>query len=182
MLDKMNRQNIYEIIDMIPGLILALSFYIIIVLTALILWLPVQIYNKISILARRRDINISKLLASVFSIAFLGGCGYGFYAANFLSSETGGGVVFVNILISMMVLICGAWGWNSITEIKYPNIQKLERRKNIIGLIRALKYDDWSIQESAADALERIGDERANEPLKEYHDAAGYSEQLYYSG
>ncbi len=49
-----------------------------------------------------------------------------------------------------------------------PNVEKLKARKNIKGLIRALRYeDDSDVRESAAVALGEIGDARAVEPLVE---------------
>ena len=47
-----------------------------------------------------------------------------------------------------------------------PDVEKLKARKNIKGLIRALRYeDDSDVRESAAVALGEIGDARAVEPL-----------------
>ena len=58
-----------------------------------------------------------------------------------------------------------------------PNIEKLEAHKNIKGLIKALKYNNNYVQgfapeahyfrSSAAEALGKIGDKRAVEPLIE---------------
>ena len=47
-----------------------------------------------------------------------------------------------------------------------PNVGKLEDNKDVEGLIKALQYKkDNSVRRNAAWALERIGDERAVEPL-----------------
>lgn len=46
-----------------------------------------------------------------------------------------------------------------------PNVIKMEREKDIDGLIDALSYDDNNVRRSAANALGKIGDPRAVEPL-----------------
>ena len=47
-----------------------------------------------------------------------------------------------------------------------PNIEKMEAKHDIKGLVKALGYQkDVDIREAAAFALERIGDVRAVEPL-----------------
>jgi HEAT repeat protein len=47
-----------------------------------------------------------------------------------------------------------------------PNIEKLEAKRNVQGLIKALSYEkDWQVQRNAAAALGQIGDARAVEPL-----------------
>ncbi len=47
-----------------------------------------------------------------------------------------------------------------------PDVEKLKARKNVKGLIKALRYeDDSDMRESAAVALGEIGDARAVEPL-----------------
>lgn len=46
-----------------------------------------------------------------------------------------------------------------------PNIKRMEKKKNIKGLLKALEHDITSIQEEAAKALGRIGDASAVEPL-----------------
>ena len=48
-----------------------------------------------------------------------------------------------------------------------PNIEKLKTRKNIKGLIKALKDKDENVRYYAAKALGWIGDSRAVEPLIE---------------
>ena len=42
-----------------------------------------------------------------------------------------------------------------------PNIEKLKRNKDISGLIRALNYEDYGIQEKALEALRKIEDKKA---------------------
>jgi HEAT repeat protein len=46
-----------------------------------------------------------------------------------------------------------------------PNIEKLEEKQDIEGLIRALDYEDSRVRERAAGILGNIGDSRAVEPL-----------------
>jgi len=46
-----------------------------------------------------------------------------------------------------------------------PNIEKMENKKNVMGLINALKYNESWIRIAAAKALGRIEDARAVEPL-----------------
>lgn len=47
-----------------------------------------------------------------------------------------------------------------------PNVEKLEAKKDIAGLIKALDYEkDTFVQKKAAEALGKIGDARAVEPL-----------------
>ena len=46
-----------------------------------------------------------------------------------------------------------------------PNIEKLAAKKNVKGLIKALKYDDKDIRLSAIEALGKIRDSSAIEPL-----------------
>lgn len=48
-----------------------------------------------------------------------------------------------------------------------PDIDYLEENKDIDGLIKALKNEDFLIRKDAAIALKKIGDERAVEPLIE---------------
>ena len=47
------------------------------------------------------------------------------------------------------------------------NIEKLKERRDVEGLIRALKDSDWGVRWRAAEALGKIGDRRAVEPLIE---------------
>ena len=46
-----------------------------------------------------------------------------------------------------------------------PNIEALKKRKNIEGLIKALRNRDTFVQVDAAKALSEMGDPRAVEPL-----------------
>jgi len=46
-----------------------------------------------------------------------------------------------------------------------PNVEKLEKKKNVKGLIKALRHEDVHVRWSAAEALGEIGDARAVEPL-----------------
>lgn len=47
-----------------------------------------------------------------------------------------------------------------------PNVEKLEARRDVEGLMKALRYDkNWSVREEATSALGDIADARAIEPL-----------------
>jgi len=46
-----------------------------------------------------------------------------------------------------------------------PNVERLQEKKNVKGLIKALRHKDGYVREGAAGALGEIGDERAVEPL-----------------
>jgi len=46
-----------------------------------------------------------------------------------------------------------------------PNVERLREKKNVKGLIKALRHKDWHVREEAAWALGGIGDARAVEPL-----------------
>ena len=48
-----------------------------------------------------------------------------------------------------------------------PNVEKLRRRRDVNGLIKALEYEDWQIRRQAADALGEIGDNGAIKPLSQ---------------
>lgn len=46
-----------------------------------------------------------------------------------------------------------------------PNVEKMMRKRDVEGLIKALKYDDPKVRYDAAKALGELGDPRAVEPL-----------------
>lgn len=46
-----------------------------------------------------------------------------------------------------------------------PNVEKMEKKRDVEGLIRALKYKDVCVRLGVAAALARIGDARAVGPL-----------------
>ena len=48
-----------------------------------------------------------------------------------------------------------------------PNVEKLKERRNIKGLIKALKDEDKNVRREAASALGKIGDKRVVELLME---------------
>ena len=65
-----------------------------------------------------------------------------------------------------------------IFDLFKPNVEKLEKKKDVHGLIKALRYkkDEWDeddVRRSAADALGKIKDERAVEPLIKVRDYDG---------
>lgn len=47
----------------------------------------------------------------------------------------------------------------------YPDIDSLERNRDVEGLIKALKHTDYLIRKEAARSLKKVGDERAVLPL-----------------
>lgn len=46
-----------------------------------------------------------------------------------------------------------------------PIVEKLEQKKNVKELIRALQHEQKDVRKEAAEALGKIGDARAVEPL-----------------
>jgi len=48
-----------------------------------------------------------------------------------------------------------------------PNVEKMEKKRDVAGLIDDLKHKDWVVRSNATRALGRIGDVRAVEPLIE---------------
>ncbi len=48
---------------------------------------------------------------------------------------------------------------------RQPNVVKMERENDVEGLIDALTYNDNNVRRSAANALGKLGDPRAVEPL-----------------
>ena len=46
-----------------------------------------------------------------------------------------------------------------------PIVEKLEKKKNVKELIKALQYKEVDVRKEAAAALDRIGDARTVEPL-----------------
>jgi HEAT repeat protein len=46
-----------------------------------------------------------------------------------------------------------------------PNVEKMEKNKDVEGLMKALKHKDTNVRERAAEALGKLGDARAVEPL-----------------
>ena len=46
-----------------------------------------------------------------------------------------------------------------------PNIEKLKKKKDIKGLIKALRFKDNHIRKKAAESLSEIGDKKARDPL-----------------
>ena len=60
-----------------------------------------------------------------------------------------------------------------------PNIEELKARRDVEGLIRALKDSDWLVRARAAEALGKIGDSRAVEPLIEALDDVNVIVQIY---
>lgn len=46
-------------------------------------------------------------------------------------------------------------------------VEKMKAKRDVEGLIKALKDEDWNVREAAASALGEIGDKRAVKPLKD---------------
>jgi len=51
------------------------------------------------------------------------------------------------------------------TRALKPNVEKMKTKKDVNGLIKALKYNDAKVRYDAATALGELGDLRATEPL-----------------
>ena len=51
------------------------------------------------------------------------------------------------------------------TEEYYPDIDSLEKKKDVEGLIKALENKDYLLRKEAARSLKKVGDARAVEPL-----------------
>ena len=52
-----------------------------------------------------------------------------------------------------------------IFDLFKSNVERLQEKKNVKGLIKALRDKDSDVREEAAEALGEIGDKRAVEPL-----------------
>jgi len=48
-----------------------------------------------------------------------------------------------------------------------PNVEKMKAKKDVKGLIKALRYEDRDVRRAAVYALEEIGDARAVEGLRQ---------------
>ena len=48
-----------------------------------------------------------------------------------------------------------------------PNVQKMEKKKKLKGLVKALSHKDKDVRNQATDALRRVGDERCKVLLQE---------------
>jgi HEAT repeat protein len=64
-------------------------------------------------------------------------------------------------LLSLLALLAAM----ILTASCAPNIESLEKKQDVEGLIRALEQENADVREDAAKALGRIGDPRAVEPL-----------------
>jgi len=64
-------------------------------------------------------------------------------------------------LLLLLVLVLAAGATAGCT----PNIERLEQKRNVQGLIKALDHEDPEVRRNAAQALGSIGDQRAVEPL-----------------
>lgn len=53
-----------------------------------------------------------------------------------------------------------------IFDLLLPNVEKMKAKKDVEGLIKALRYKmSWLVRMDAADALGKIGDRKAVRPL-----------------
>ena len=52
-------------------------------------------------------------------------------------------------------------------KLSKPNVEKMEAKKDVKGLIKALTYEDRDVRKAAAYALGEIGDAQAVEGLKQ---------------
>lgn len=52
-----------------------------------------------------------------------------------------------------------------ILDLFKPNVEKMVKKRNVKGLVKALVYKDFIVRNKAAKALGKIGDARAIEPI-----------------
>jgi len=79
-----------------------------------------------------------------------------------------------------VVIAMDAVGWGFILGLFKPNVEKMEKKRDVEGLIKALKHKDWTIRTGAIEALSRIRDARTVEPLiQTLKDGNIFSESLY---
>jgi HEAT repeat protein len=100
------------------------------------------------------------LVTAIFSFLLFG------QVCFYLSLQSGdfGWIVFV---ISTLISILGGFVIYGIlyTVLSLPSVQKMQKRKDITGLIKMLSHPESEIRRVAVLALGEIGDERAIEPL-----------------
>jgi hypothetical protein len=180
-----NRKNSGSIIEGIILGILTVPIWLPMILfgVLVVLALPViRCYDFFDNIAKKVNINLSKLIKLGLSIAFLGACGYGIFFVVSKSINSIGTKIIPIFMILILILLAGYFGLiESMTMVRYPNIPELTRKKDVPKLMRALKYDDREVQRHAAEALEEIGDERARKPLQKYYADVAYMEDLEYN-
>jgi HEAT repeat protein len=155
----------------VDKILLGIAFAPICLFPVLLLLLFILIfwgYNFISKLARKISINMSKVLKAIIAAAIIDGCVYAVYLLDKSPRSSLGGVIGVSIPLFIFLIICGWFLIHALKMIIYPNVSKLASKKDVRGLIRALRYDDWEIKGQAAEALREIGDPRASKYLAKY--------------
>jgi len=123
-------------------------------------------------------INLGALLMTALFMAILGGGGYVIYLNVTKTSKTSIGTLVFIIFAMVMAFI---YLLLTITQVRYPNIEKLKKKHKVLALIRALEYDDWGVKGDAAKALEEISDVRAKEPLQKYYTIIAQNEAEEYN-
>ncbi len=175
--DKQRKITVKFVIKLLVSPIIVASAIIVMFIYYFILG-----YYFLANMLKKIHVNLSKVFQLVFSTAFIGACSYGIYYILAVSEHSTSGKALISFLITLLILLIGYFGLlESLMMLKYPNVEKLTRKKDVPRLIRALKYDDRKIQNQTATALEEIGDERARIPLKKYHDEVTYLEDFEYN-
>lgn len=148
---------------------------ILIILVGLVIVYPLSAIDKLGKLISINVGQLAKLLVCVAVIGFIGYFGI---------------VIVIGSNRSWLVKIFGSFLWvplagivlfglvDAISKLIRPNIPKMTRSGDVLGLIRALKYDNWEARHKAAEALRETGDNRAVEPLKVYDAAVAWEQKL----
>jgi hypothetical protein len=125
-------------------------------------------YEFLSKQARKISINLSRVFKTAVSAAIIGSCVYAVYLVDKSPRTNLGELIVVAIPLLIIVIVLGWFLVKSLRMVIYPNVNKLAVKKNVRGLIRALRNDDWGIRGQAAKALREIGDPRASKYLAKY--------------
>jgi hypothetical protein len=127
---------------------------------------------------RKIYINLGALILTTIFTAMIGSGVFYIYIEATSPKKTSIGMVILSIFMMVMGFI---YLLITITQVIYPNIEKLKKKHKVLALIRALEYDDWGVKGDAAKALEEIGDERAKEPLLKYYTIIAQNEADEYN-
>jgi hypothetical protein len=157
--------------DKVEGILLGIALVpiglpivLLVALFALIVWG----YEFLSKLARKISINLSRVLKAAVSAVIIGAGVYAVYLVDKSPRTNLGGVITDAIPLLIVVIVLGWFLIKSLKMVIYPNVNKLAVKKDVRGLIRALRNDDWGIRGQAAEALREIGDPRASKYLAKY--------------
>ena len=175
----MEKNNINETIDTLVTTALVLPFLAVfsaLMLAVLVIDLPVAAIDK---LGKKMSINVSKLVQLIICTALIGLTVLGLVMIIFRYPG------WLPALI--LTLLFGFWLFllfyglvDAVSMVIRPNIPKMAGRKDVLGLISALEYDDWEVRCNAAAALREIGDDRASGPLKAHRAAVAHIRGLDY--